>query len=106
MKPANLIKTLTSAHLAMTKIQEELNVTEFDGSSGGGLVKVVINGTGKALSAHIDPSVLKEDTETVEALFIAAVNAANSKKEVVAKERLKGATGKLLPAGLSIPGLG
>jgi DNA-binding YbaB/EbfC family protein len=105
MKPGNLIKTLTSAQLAMQKVQAELNKTEFSGTSGGGLVKVTITGEGKGVSAEIDPAVLKEDTDTVAALFLAALNVAAEQKEKVAKEKLKGATSKLLPAGITIPGL-
>ena len=106
MKPANLIKTLKSAQQAMSNIQTELQSMKFEGTSGGGLVKLTINGKGEALAAFVDPAVLKEDGETVGDLFIAALNAANNQKHHIEKEKLKGVAGKLLPAGLSVPGLG
>jgi nucleoid-associated protein EbfC len=105
MKPANLIKTLTSAQLAMKKVKDELKVTEFVGVAGGGLVRLTVNGQGKALAAQVDAAVLQEDADTVAALFVTALNAANEKKEAVTAEKLKGAASKLLPAGFNIADL-
>jgi DNA-binding YbaB/EbfC family protein len=105
MKPANLVKTLTSAQLSMKKVRDELKVMEFEGTAGGGLVKLTINGQGKAVAAHIDPAVLQEDGDTVGALVLAALNAANDKKEATASEKVKGIASKLLPTGFNFADL-
>ena len=54
----------------MQKKQAELNAQEFSASSGGGMVKVTVNGAREVLSVEIDPSAvngaLKEAASTVE----------------------------------------
>lgn len=106
MKPGNIMKTLVAAQAAMAKAQKEIEVSEFEGSSGGGLVKIKINGKGEALDLIIDPAVLTEDAETVSDLVKAAFTSAANQREALSKQKLKDATGKLLPIGFNIPGLG
>lgn len=106
MKPGNIMQTLMAAQAAMSKAQKEIEASQFEGTSGGGLVKLEINGKGEALKLHIDSSVMTEDAETVADLVLAAFNAAAAQKEALSKDKLKGAAGKLLPVGFKIPGLG
>jgi nucleoid-associated protein EbfC len=62
--------------------QEELADAEVEGSSGGGLVKAIVNGQGELVeltiaAAAIDPASPEETAQTVADLVLAAVRDAN-----------------------------
>jgi hypothetical protein len=85
----------------LAKAQEELSNTTFEVSSGGGAVKVTINGQQQVQSVKILPEVLDpDDVEMLEDLVLTAVSEAITKSQEAAAERLGGLTG-----GLKIPGL-
>jgi DNA-binding YbaB/EbfC family protein len=57
----------------MQSLQEEATALVIEGSAGGGLVKVTVNGKSELKGIHIDPSLLKpEEAEIVEDLIVAA----------------------------------
>ena len=61
----------------MTKKQAELNAREFSAASGGGMVKVTVNGAREVLSVEIDPQCVDpEDVEMLQDLVLSAVNGA------------------------------
>ncbi len=96
-----LMKQMGKMQAELAKAQEELAQSEFEGSSGGGAVKVVMSGAGEALSVHIDPSAIDaEDPSLLEDLVLAALNEAIRVQQEAAQERLGGLTG-----GMNIPGL-
>ena len=83
--------------------QEELGSVTADAESGGGLVKVVVNGRKEVVSLDVDPSLInKDDAEMMQDLIIAAVNLAIQSVEAKAREHLKKATEGVMP---NIPGL-
>ena len=85
----------------LVKAQEELDKATVEASSGGGAVKVTINGQQKIQSIKISPEVINpDDVELLEDLVLAAVGEAIAKSQELAAERLGGLTG-----GLKIPGL-
>ncbi len=85
----------------LAKAQEELGNITVEASSGGGAVKVTINGQQKILSVKILPDVVNpQDVELLEDMVLTAVNEAIAKSQEVASEHLGGLT-----AGLKIPGL-
>jgi DNA-binding YbaB/EbfC family protein len=88
----------------MADMQAELERTEIEGSSGGGMVRVTLNGKGDMASVKIDPSLLKsEEAEILEDLIVAAHNDAKAKVEETMKEKMKSLTGGLpLPPGLKL----
>ncbi len=66
----------------MQKLQEELAGLEVEGQSGGGLVKVKLNGKLEARGVKIDPSLIKpEEAEILEDLIVAAFQDAKGKAE-------------------------
>jgi DNA-binding YbaB/EbfC family protein len=75
--------------------QEKVKDIIVEGTSGGGLVKVVAAGDGRIQSVRIDPvAVDKRDVEMLEDLVTAAVNdALRRSKELVEKEMGKVAGG-------------
>ncbi len=97
----NLQKMLKTAKEMQEKLQKELAEMRVDGSSGGGMVTVTLDGAKNLISIQIDPEVVnKEDIEMLQDLIIAAFNDAGAKVD----ERLSEKLGALGP-GLKIPGL-
>ena len=88
----------------MAEIQAELAEMEIQGSSGGGMVHVTLNGKGEMKGVKIDPTLVKpEEVEILEDLVTAAHNDAKAKTEAVMQEKMKGLTGDLpLPPGLKL----
>ena len=61
----------------MEKAQGELDTREYEASSGGGMVKVRVNGKRQLLSISLEPQVVDpEDVEMLQDLILAAVNEA------------------------------
>ncbi len=61
----------------LARTQEALADKTYEGSSGGGVVKAIVRGSGRLEEIVFDPSVLDpEDPEFVGDLVVAAVNAA------------------------------
>jgi hypothetical protein len=89
----------------MMEIQEELAKKKVEGTSGGGMVRVVANGRQEVLQVKIDREVVDpEDIELLEDLIVAAI--ANAREN--SKAMMEAEMGKLLPGGLDglgIPGL-
>lgn len=88
----------------MMEIQEELAKKTVEGTSGGGMVRVVANGRQEVLQVKIDREVVDpEDIELLEDLIVAAI--ANAREN--SKAMMEAEMGKLLPGGLDgfgIPG--
>lgn len=88
----------------MQQMQEELAAQLVEGQSGGGLVKVTLNGKMEARAVKIDPSLLKpEDVEMLEDLLLAALQDAKGKAEQALQEKMQEVTGGLpLPPGMKL----
>ena len=98
----NLQKMLKQAKEMQDKIQRESAEMRVEGSSGGGMVTVIIDGTKSLISIKVDPEVVdKDDVEMLQDLIVAAFNDASTKVDEELSQKL-GALG----AGLKIPGLG
>ena len=86
------------------KAQDELAAMEIAGESGGGLVKIVMNGKREALRVTIDDSLLKEDRDMLEDLIAAAINDTVHKVAKIKQEKMSALTGGLqLPGGFQLP---
>lgn len=87
----------------MQKIQQEIEVHEEEGSAGGGMVKICLNGKNEVKSLKIDPSLIdSKDTEMLEDLITAAFNDAKKKMDSYSSEKM-GALSAGLPGGLKLP---
>lgn len=86
-------------------LQNEVAAMEVEGSSGGGLVRVTVDGKGGLKAVHIDPSVVKPDeVEILEDLVVAAVSEARGKAESAAQAKMQELAGGLpLPPGFTLP---
>jgi len=97
----NLQKMLKQAKEMQDRIQEESAEMRVEGSSGGGMVTVLLDGTKSLISIKIDPEVVdKDDVEMLQDLIVAAFNDANTKVDEELSQKLGS-----LGAGLKIPGL-
>ena len=101
----NMMKQAQQLQKKMAEAQDKLNELEVEGSSGGGLVKVIATAKGTFKRIKIDESLLKTDEkEMLEDLIIAAINDAKQKGETLAQEEMNSLTGGLpLPPGMKLP---
>ena len=102
MDMANLFQQARQMHEKLGKIQDELAAQTLTGESGGGMVRVAVNGRRQALSVEIEPALLAaSEKKMLEDLLVAAINDALRKAEELSKQEMSRLTG-----GLNIPGLG
>ena len=101
---AKMLKQAQEMQKQMESVQSELSDIIVDSESGGGMVKVKINGQLEILELRIDDESLKEDKEVIEDLIISAVNKGVSKAQAVAKEKMNSVTGGML-SGMNLPGI-
>jgi len=102
MKNMNpMMKQAQMLQKKMLKMQEELATKTVEATSGGGMVKVVANGSQKIESIILEKEVVDpEDIEMLQDLILAATNDALTRsQEMVSSEMSK------LTGGLNLPGL-
>ena len=99
----NLMKQAKEMQSKMAKAQEEIKLLSDEATSGGGLVKVCINGEKEITSISIDPEVLKEEKDIVEDLILVAVNQAINNITKKTEDKMNAATGGMLGGGF--PGM-
>jgi DNA-binding YbaB/EbfC family protein len=87
----------------MQTAMTELEGLKLEATSGGGVVKVVVNGLGEIFEIVIDPEVVNpEEVEMLQDLVCSAVREALSKAGEIRKEKLMGAL-PLGQLGMDIP---
>ena len=100
----NLMKQAQQLQANMQKAQAEIAAMEVTGESGGGMVKVTLNGKHEAKRVQIDPSVPLDDREMIEDLVAAAINDAVRRVEATTQEKMGGLTaGMPIPPGFKLP---
>jgi len=98
---ANLQKMIKAAKEMQEKLQKELAEMRVEGTSGGGMVTVTLDGQKNLMSIRIDPEVVnKDDVEMLQDLILAAFNDAGTKVDEELSQKMGG-----LGMGLKIPGL-
>ena len=103
MNIVQMMKQAQELQGKMKAMQEELAAMVLEGQSGGGLVKIALNGKGDMQSVKIDPSLLKDEIEVLEDLILAAFQDARGKAEAAMQERMQAATAGLpIPPGLKL----
>lgn len=96
----DLLKQAQEMQSRMAKVQEELANKTVQGSAGGGMVQVTINGQFNLTAVQIEPSVINAtEKEMLEDLVRAAVNDGVRKARELASGEMSKLTG-----GLKIPG--
>ncbi len=98
-----LLKEAMQVKQKMDLLKEELSKQIVEGESGGGMVKIKMNGKFEVLSISISDEVFSEgiaDKSLLEALILSAFNIVSEKVRSLAKEKMKEIAG-----GIEIPGL-
>lgn len=100
----NMMKQAMALQANMKKAQEEIANMEITGESGGGMVKVTMNGKHEVRRVQIEPAVASEDREMLEDLIAAAFNDALNKAEAASQARMSSVmSGINLPPGFKMP---
>ena len=97
----NIQQMMKQAQQMQERLKQQMAELRVESSSGGGMVKVVINGAKQLQVLTIDPEVVsKDDVEMLQDLIVAAVNDAQRK----ADEQMQNLVGGMM-GGMKIPGL-
>ncbi|HUX48092.1 MAG TPA: YbaB/EbfC family nucleoid-associated protein [Dehalococcoidia bacterium] len=97
----SILRQAQQLQAKLAKAQEELGNITVEATSGGGAVKVVIDGHQKVHSVEISTEVTESgDIELLQDLVMTAVNEAITKSQELVNKHLSSLTG-----GLNIPGL-
>ena len=100
---ANMMKQAQKMQQEFMKMQQELESTDFEFTSGGGAVKAVITGTRQFSSLEINPEVVDpEDVEMLQDLILAAVNGALKLADDKTSEAMAKLQGGM---GMGFPGM-
>ncbi|MGG3451976.1 YbaB/EbfC family nucleoid-associated protein [Domibacillus aminovorans] len=85
----NMMKQMQKMQKQMQEAQEELAEKKFEGSSGGGMVKISISGQKEIVDVQIKEEVVDpEDIDMLQDLILAAVNDALKKVENETNQRM------------------
>jgi DNA-binding YbaB/EbfC family protein len=97
----NIQQMMKQAQQMQEKMQKQMAEMSIEGSAGGGMVVVKMNGLKQLLGIKIEPDAATGgDVEMLQDLILAAFNEAARKVDEELSSQLSGLTG-----GLKIPGL-
>tara|TARA_B100000029_G_scaffold485896_1_gene539699 strand:+ start:19846 stop:20163 length:318 start_codon:yes stop_codon:yes gene_type:complete len=89
--------------IKMKESQNKIKLIQAEGVSGGGEVKVTLNGEGEMVKVDLSEKILKENREIIEDLITAAHNNAKSKVKSKTTEEISKATGSFNLSGFKWP---
>ena len=96
----NTLEMMKQAQQLQERLQKEMSTLRVEGTAGGGMVTVVVNGEKHVQSLTIDPGpVSKDDVEMLQDSIAAAINDALRKVDEELKSKVGGMMG-----GLGLPG--
>ena len=96
-----MMKQMQKMQADMAAAQDALAEATVEGSAGGGMVKVVVTGSGEVQSVRIAREVVDpEDVEMLEDLVLAAVGDGLRRAQDLAAEKMGGVTGDIDLGGL------
>jgi DNA-binding YbaB/EbfC family protein len=100
----SLMKQAQAMQQKLADAQARLAELEIEGTSGGGMVTVVLKGTGELARVALDDSLMAPgEAEIVSDLIVAAHADAKRKLDAQQQDVMRDAAGPL--AGMNIPGL-
>ena len=100
----DLLKQAQAVQENVQKAQAEVAQIVAVGESGGGMVKVTMNGKHEVSRVQIEPNVMGEDREVLEDLVAAAINDATHRVDAAVQQKMAGVmSGLKLPPGVKLP---
>lgn len=99
-----LFRQAEQVQAKLHEIQEEMGKRKVEGSAGGGMVTVLMNGKMQVVCVKLDPGLLAEkerDVDLLQDLITAAVNDAIHRAQALMAEEVAKVTG-----GMVVPGTG
>ena len=99
----NMMKQAQELQKKMAEAQEKLNSIEVEGISGGGAVKILMNGEGELKKITFNEAAYKEPKEILEDLIVAAHNSAKLQLKSKTSEEIAKATGDFGIPGFKWP---
>ena len=101
---SKMLKQAQEMQQKMMEAKDSLKNVTVEGVSGGGAVKVEMNGHFEVVSVNINPETLKEEKVVIEDLIVAATNDAKKAIESKTQEEMSKLTGGIkLPPGFKFP---
>jgi DNA-binding YbaB/EbfC family protein len=98
--PGNMQQMMKQAQQMQEKLQQEVALIRVEGSAGGGMVTVKMDGHKNVLGVKIDPEVAG-DVEMLQDMVTAACNEAARKVDEESQKKMGGLLGGMgLPPGL------
>jgi hypothetical protein len=98
--PGNMQAMMQQAQKMQEKLQAEVALIRVDGTAGGGMVSIRMDGHKNVLGVKIDPEVAG-DVEMLQDLVLAASNDAAKKVDEESQKKMGGMLGGMgLPPGL------
>ena len=89
---------MREAQKLQAKLLEELRKVKVEGSAGGGMVRIEMDGEQTVISVKIEPQILEDkDISMLEDLILAAFNDAKKKVAEKTQESFKSITGFPIP---------
>ena len=96
-----LMKQAQKMQAQLQQAQQDAKVIVVEGSAGGGMVNVAVNGDSQLTAVKIDPQVVDpKDVEMLQDLIVAAVNEGLRQVNEVTEQEMGKITG-----GLKLPGM-
>jgi len=97
---SGLLQQAQQMQRKMIEVDKKLNEMEVTGSVSGGLVTITMTGKGDVKGVKIDNS-LKEDTEVLEDLILAAFSEAKKNADKLSETEMKSVSGGMpMPPGI------
>ncbi len=105
MNIQKMLKQAQEMQAKLAEAQAKAEVEEIEGQSGGGMVKVKINGKGSMLGITLDAKLIDpNEKEMLEDLIVAAFNDAKNKSDSSMSDAMgKITAGMQLPPGFKMP---